>query len=79
MKRMFEFICPCGLVFEKLVDERTRAVECGCGMEAERIMSAPNIKLEGITGAFPGAYAKWEQVRAEKMKEERKKAASHGE
>ena len=79
MRRIFEFSCPCGQVFEKLVDERTRAVECGCGMAAERIMSAPSVKLEGITGAFPGAYSKWERVRAEKMKEERKKAASHGE
>jgi len=79
MRRIFEFACPCGLLLEKLVDDRTRAIECGCGMAAERIMSATNFKLEGITGAFPGAYSRWERVRAEKMKEERKKAASHGE
>ena len=79
MRRIFEFACPCGQVFEKYVDDSVRSVDCLCGTQAERIMSATNFKLEGITGAFPGAYSRWERVRAEKMKEERKKAASHGE
>lgn len=79
MRRIFEFACPCGQVFEKLVDDSVRSVDCSCGKQAERIMSATNFKLEGITGAFPGAYSRWERVRAEKLKEERKKAASHGE
>lgn len=79
MKRMFEFACPCGQVFEKLIDDSVRYADCSCGQQAERIVSAANFKLEGITGAFPGAYARWERVRAEKQKEERKKAASHGE
>lgn len=75
MKRMFEFACPCGQVFEKLVDDTIRAVDCSCGLQAERIMSAPSVKLEGITGAFPGAYSRWERVRAEKLQQERKQAA----
>lgn len=79
MRRMFEFACSCGQVCEKLVDDTIREINCECGLKAERIMSATNFKLEGITGAFPGAYSRWERVRAEKMKEERKKAASHGE
>lgn len=79
MRRIFEFACHCGQVFEKYVDDSVRSVGCSCGIQAERIMSATNFKLEGITGDFPGAYSRWERVRAEKMKEERKKAASHGE
>ncbi len=79
MRRIFEFSCPCGQVFEKYVDDSIRAVDCFCSSKAERIVSTTNFKLEGITGAFPGAYSRWERVRAEKMKEERKKAASHGE
>jgi hypothetical protein len=31
--------------------------------------------LEGITGAFPGAADKWVKVRAERLKQEQKKAS----
>lgn len=79
MKRMFEFSCSEGHLTEKLVDEKHRSITCECGSEAQRIVSAPQVKLEGITGAFPGAYSKWERVRAEKLAVERKQKASHGE
>jgi hypothetical protein len=79
MKRIFEFVCPEGHITERLVDSEVRTVLCSCFSEAERIVSAPQIKLEGITGAFPGAYDRWERVRAEKLAVERKQKASHGE
>lgn len=80
MKRMFEFACEDGHFFEKLVDDSVRSVKCiHCDTNATRLVSAPSVKLEGITGAFPGAYSKWERVRAEKMQQERKQAAAHGE
>jgi hypothetical protein len=77
---MFEFACEDGHFFEKLVDDSVRSVKCiHCDTNATRLVSAPSVKLEGITGAFPGAYSKWERVRAEKMQQERKQAAAHGE
>lgn len=80
MKRMFEFMCEDGHTFEKLIDDNIRSVKCiYCDTHATRVVSAPRVNLEGITGAFPGAYSRWERVRAEKQQQERKKAAANGE
>lgn len=76
MKRMFEFLCTDGHYSERLVDDSIRTIECPtCGKDAIRLVSSPQVKLEGITGAFPGAYDRWERVRAEKLKEEQKRNA----
>lgn len=75
MKRIFEFACSDTHVTDRFVDESVYTVTCECGKDAKRIVSAPRINLEGITGAFPGAYDKWERVRAERLKVERKKNA----
>ena len=74
MKRIFEFACNDYHITERLVDDSIRTVQCTCGKDADRIVSAPTVKLEGITGAFPGAYDRWERVRAEKLKQEKKAA-----
>jgi hypothetical protein len=78
-KRLFEFVCPEGHITERLVDSEVRHSVCHCFLESERIVSAPQIKLEGFTGAFPGAYDRWERVRKEKLAVERKQKASRGE
>ena len=75
MKRIFEFLCSDGHLSESLVDDSVRNIACKtCGQDAQRIVSSGTIKLEGITGSFPGAYDRWERVRAEKLKQERKQA-----
>lgn len=80
MKRIFEFRCEHGHTSSQLVDDSIREAPCReCGANAVRIVSAPRVNLEGITGAFPGAYSRWERVRAEKLAQEKKKAASNGE
>lgn len=72
-KRLFDFSCG-EHVFERLTDDSVHAVPCPyCDRDAIRQVSAPNIKLEGITGSFPGAYDRWERVRAEKLKVEQKR------
>jgi hypothetical protein len=71
---MFEFACSDYHVTERLIDESVRSIPCECGKDAIRIVSSPTVKLEGITGAFPGAYDRWERVRAEKLKQEKKAA-----
>lgn len=77
-RRLFDFVCSEGHTTERFVDSEVRLSTCDCGKASNRIVSAPNVRLEGITGAFPGAYDKWARVRAEKQKEERKKNASYG-
>lgn len=75
MRKLFEFSCEDFHITERYVDDSIRTITCPCGKSADRIVSAPTVKLEGITGAFPGAYDRWERVRAEKLKQERKKNA----
>lgn len=75
-KRIFEFVCPQGHISEAYVDSDTRTTQCKeCDQTASRIISATSVKLEGVTGAFPGAYHSWERKRAEKLKAEQKKNA----
>ena len=62
MKTIFEFQCrKCKDTFEKLT-EYIKETECpSCGSMADKIISAPRISLEGISGAFPDAAAAWEK------------------
>ncbi len=76
MKRMYEFMCADGHVTEHLIDDSRRTALCKeCSANAIRILSTPQIKLEGITGSFPGAADKWVKVRAERLRQEQKKAS----
>jgi hypothetical protein len=53
------------------MEEEIKCTECG--LLSSRQISAPQVNLEGISGDFPGAYRKWEAVRREKMKVEKKR------
>lgn len=76
MRRLFNFVCPDEHVSEHFIDDSLRTTSCKeCGKEAVRMISAPRISLEGITGAFPGASDKWVKTRAERLKQEQKKAS----
>ena len=72
-RRYFDFICTNSHKTEAFVDAEQYTILCKeCGAEAKRIVSAPTMKLEGITGSFPTAYDAWERKRAEKLVQERK-------
>lgn len=62
MKILFNFSCRnCKNTFEKYT-EYTQTTECpSCSGQADKLISAPTIKLEGISGAFPGAARLWEK------------------
>ena len=76
MKRMFDFLCDNGHVSERLVDDSIRTLECSeCDKETVRVISSPQVKLEGFSGAFPDAYDRWAKVRAEKLQQEQKRNA----
>ena len=75
-KRIYEFICGDDHISEAYIDSDFRTTNCKvCGQPAIRIISKPMVKLEGVTGSFPGAAMQWERKRNEKMAQERKSAA----
>ena len=79
MRRMFEFRCENGHTIERFEREEVRWVNCSeCNTLAQRIISAPRIGLDPISGDFPGATMAWERRREEKMAQERKNMANHG-
>lgn len=67
MKIFLDFLCSsCGTVTEKLINHDVTCIECPeCYENAVRQISMPTVKLEGITGSFPGAADKWARVREE--------------
>lgn len=74
MKRLFDFECQqCGEVVEEYTEYKQTSVCPSCGGTTVKLMSAPQIKLEGITGSFPGAYAAWEKKHINRLKWERKR------
>jgi hypothetical protein len=74
MKILNDFACDEGHVTEAFRDSSDQSIVCPeCGNTAVRALSAPNIKLEGFSGDFPGAYNRWTKIRAEKLKQEQKR------
>ena len=65
MRTLRDFICgDCGQCVEKLVDVQFHSVECpDCQGTAMQQMGMPTVRLEGITGSFPGAVEKWARIR----------------
>ena len=76
MRTLRDFCCSsCGVVSEKMIDTEYRTIECPeCQGEAVQLMSMPTVRLEGITGAFPGAHKKWARVREENARIKAKRA-----
>ncbi len=59
-----DFVCEdCGNMEERFVDTTIESYPCKCSGEMVRRVGMPTVKLEGITGAFPGAHAKWAKIR----------------
>lgn len=63
MKIMLDFNCAVCGSFERYVESDTKIVDCDCGAFAARQLSMPTVKLEGLTGDFPGAHEKWARIR----------------
>lgn len=72
--RAFDYVCPKGHVTEHFTSSMEEEITCPeCDLLSSRQLSTPFVKLEGITGDFPGAHRKWELVRKEKMAIEKKR------
>jgi predicted nucleic acid-binding Zn ribbon protein len=72
MKRMYEFACENGHRTDRFVVYETTSLMCECGATANRILSAPAFRLEGWSGHFPTAHAKFGKSHTDKLKSERK-------
>ena len=72
--RAFDYVCPTGHTTEHFTSSMEEEITCPvCGLLSSRRISTPQVKLEGLSGDFPGAYRKWEAVRREKMTIENKR------
>jgi hypothetical protein len=72
MKRFYEFLCESGERIERFTEFEDKTVSCNCGKLASRVVSAPAFKLEGWSGAFPTAHAKFDKSHRDKLKSEQK-------
>lgn len=63
MKRLYDFRCePCDLVTEEYTEYKTTSTCPSCGGETTKTIGTPHVKLEGVSGAFPGAAIRWEKM-----------------
>jgi predicted nucleic acid-binding Zn ribbon protein len=76
---MLDFRCPNGHVGEDFVDSAAQTVVCPrCGATATRLIAAPRIALDGISGDFPSASDAWEKRRESHMRKEKRNQERHG-
>ena len=61
MRVFFDFRCKNGHEFEQYVDRETTTSRCQCGADAKKVLSVPNFHLEGASGDYPTAAARWER------------------
>ena len=72
MRVLNDFECPEGHRFERFIDSESKETRCDCGLMATKVLSAPRVYLDPISGDFPGATMKWARQRQEQIKAERK-------
>jgi DNA-directed RNA polymerase subunit RPC12/RpoP len=69
MKLIRDYLCSsCNSVTEKYIETTITEIDCQCGSKAHRVIGMPSVRLEGITGSFPGAHDKWARVREDRAR-----------
>jgi putative FmdB family regulatory protein len=80
MRRIYDFKCPQGHTSEHLVHYDVHEAQCPvCGETSHRLISAPNIMLEGWSMAFPTAADKWARKHEEGARIARERKLRNGE
>jgi DNA-directed RNA polymerase subunit RPC12/RpoP len=76
MRLLNDFVCShCGTVTEALIDTEYRTIECPeCQGNATIVQAMPTVRLEGITGAFPGAADRWARIREDNARVKARRA-----
>jgi putative FmdB family regulatory protein len=72
--KVFDFQCEEGHIHEAFVKTDEDRPCPDCGGNSSKVISAPRVVLDPISGAFPGATMKWAKDRQQKIKQERKVA-----
>jgi hypothetical protein len=80
MRQLRDFICEhCGIEEERYIETDITQLICPqCGNTMIRLMGMPRVSLDGTDPDFPGAYAKWANVR-EQNRAVKTKRSYHGE
>lgn len=72
-RRIFEHKCSEGHITEHYVTYEVTVVPCSiCNSDANRIISAPRVELDGTDPIYVSAYDKWAKRHEDKAKQERK-------
>jgi hypothetical protein len=80
MRVLNDFVCKKGHKQERFVGNELTEVECKtCGLIATKVRAVPHFMLEGTSGSFPSAAAKWTKDREKRLKKEQRTIAEHGE
>lgn len=76
MRVLNDFMCSnCGTVTERLVDTQYHTIKCPeCHGDAVMMQAMPTVRLEGVTGDFPGASERWARIREENARMKAKRA-----
>ena len=75
MRVLNDYKCDsCHRMTEQYIDSSIENIECECGGVAMRVIGMPRVQLEGISGDFPGAHAKWANIREQNLRVQRKKS-----
>ena len=75
MNRIFEFECDKGHRHEAYTAYDQKIHQCPhCNELAKRVVSAPRIRLEGITGNFPSASDAWARKHTEATNRAKKRS-----
>lgn len=60
MKILYSFQCrDCKENFDELTEYKKVSTCPLCGSDADKLIGAPRISLEGYSGSFPGAAMAW--------------------
>jgi hypothetical protein len=80
MRQLRDFLCEhCGIEEERYIETDITQLICPqCGHTMIRLMGMPRVSLDGTDPDFPGAYAKWANVR-EQNRSVKTKRSYHGE
>ena len=77
MKKIYDFRCLNGHLFESYAESETKSMPCEiCNQASTTVVSCAGFMLDPISGDYPTATRKWAKMRQEKIKAERRVANS---
>ena len=74
-RRIYEFMCPDGIVFEEYIDSEQKEAICPhCSVKSQRIISAVRLGMSmGVDSAIPTMSDKWAKMHVDEAKRQNAK------